>query len=230
MTRKLAVFVEGQTEQIFTKKLIAEIAGRKNVAFEERKYHAKRIINVALTDNEGNDKPSRFVLIVDCGRDEHVKSVILEQRQSLINSKYELVIGLRDLHPLSKADYPKLEMGLKTRVPTRDIPIEFVIAVMEVEAWFLQEWTHYEKIDPGLTIQNIVNAIHFNPKTDNADDVLLPADTLNQIYRLAGKSYSKARLKVERTVESLDYENIYLNVRGKLPQLNQFIEHIDNFV
>jgi len=230
MTRKLAIFVEGQTEQIFTKKLVSEIAGKKNVAFEESKFHGQKLINITLTKNEGDGEPSSFVLIVDCGRDEHVKSVILEQRQSLIDNGYEFVIGLRDLHPYSREEYADLEMGMRTRVPTNGLPIEFVIAIMEVEAWFIQEWNHYEKIDKGLTNQKITCGAGFNPESDNAENVLLPSDTLNKVYQLVGKCYKKKKVKVERTVEALDYENLYEHVRVLLPQLNQFISHIDNFV
>lgn len=128
---------------------------------------------------------------------------------------------MRELTPFS---------GMRTRVPTNDLPIEFVIAVMEVEAWFLQEWNHYEQIDQDLTIQSITDGAGFNPESDNAADILLPADTLNQIYQLVGKSYNKKKVKVKRTVEALDYENLYENVCVMLPQLNQFIGLIDNFV
>lgn len=31
--RKLAIFVEGQTEQLFIKRLIEEVAGKKNLPF-----------------------------------------------------------------------------------------------------------------------------------------------------------------------------------------------------
>lgn len=230
MTKKIAIFVEGLTEQIFAKKLIVEVAGRKKVKIQESKYRARKLLDITLSKTEDESSHTCFVLLVDCGNDEQVKSAILDRRDSLIKSGYELVVGLRDLYPKNKAEYPKLEKGLMTRVPTKDLPITFVIAVMEIEAWFLQEWNHYQNIDPKLTLDRIKNGTNFDPANDKADEIEQPAVLLNQIYQLVGKAYKKDRGRLSRTVNALDYENIYFEIRKLLPQLNQFVDLVDSFV
>jgi hypothetical protein len=225
--KKLAVFVEGQTESIFTKKLLEEIAGRKSVLFQESKANEITQLREA---SKGKKEFKYFVLIVDCGNDESVKSRILENRESLIRAKYELVLGLRDLYPHPRADLERVLQGMYTRVPTKDIQIELCLSVMEVEAWFLQEENHFRLIDESLITAEIVNKTGFNPATDNAELVELPAELLKDIYKIAGKSYTKTRKQVERTVNVLDYNNLYLNLPNKLKYLKRFLGYIDEFI
>lgn len=183
---------------------------------------------MSLIDEAGSK--SYYVLIVDCGGDERVKSVILDQRESLINKQYSAVIGLRDLRPKPRHDYARLCTGMRTRVPTNDLPINFVVAVMEVEAWFIQEWVHYEKIHNTLTADFIKNQIGFDPKTECATNIDQPAEFLDDVYKLVGMRYVKKKNKLSRTVEALDYENIYLNIKDVNPQLGDLINHIDSFL
>jgi hypothetical protein len=225
--KKLAVFVEGQTESIFTKKLLREIAGTKSISFRESK--AKELTR--LSEIPTDDKDIKyFVLIVDCGNDETVKSRILENRDSLIRANYTLVLGLRDLYPHPRENLEHVLQGLYTRVPTKDIQIELCLAVMEVEAWFLQEEKHFQLIDASLTNAEIVDKVGFNPETDNAELVEVPAQLLRAIYNIAGKSYKKSRKHVERTVSVLDYENLYLNLPNRLKCLRRFLGYIDEFM
>jgi len=230
LIKKVAIFVEGLTEQIFTKKLIGEMAGNKNITIKESKYHGKQIVDLLLTDHGGEEESKCFVLIMDCEGDHQVKSAILDRRDALIKSGYELVVGLRDLYPTAKDKYSELMRGLMTRVPTKGLPIHFVVSVMETESWFIQEWNHYQKIDAELTLDRIINETSFNPESDDAADIAEPAKFLNTIYEIVNKSYVKEKASLQRTVEALDYDNLYENVRGMLPQLNQFITHIDSFV
>lgn len=225
--KKLAIFVEGQTESIFTKKLLEEIAGKKSISFRESKANEL----TQLTEKSSDEKKFKYyVLIVDCGNDESVKSRILENRDSLIKAKYDLVLGLRDLYPHPRSDLKRVLQGLYTRVPTRDIKIELCLAIMEVEAWFLQEEKHFQLIHESLTNAEIVAKAGFNPETDNAENIDLPAELLKEIYNIAGMSYRKTRKQVERTVNILDYENLYLNLPNKLEYLKQFLGYIDEFV
>lgn len=79
---KLAIFVEGQTEQAFVRKLLEEIAGTKNLLIEERaarggRKDKRRMRRLDAIDADSGKK--YFVMIVDCGSDERVKSDIVER-------------------------------------------------------------------------------------------------------------------------------------------------------
>lgn len=73
--KKIAIFVEGQTEQFFINKLIIEIAGAKNITIILKKFEGKnrrptREIYPRSMSQPLN--PTHTVLIYDCGSDESV--------------------------------------------------------------------------------------------------------------------------------------------------------------
>ena len=85
------------------------------------------------------------------GNDELVQSDIRDSCESLAKKNYQKILGLRDVYPKTFADIPKLELGLKYGIPTKYFPIHIILAIMEVEAWFLAETTHFSRIHPSLT-------------------------------------------------------------------------------
>jgi hypothetical protein len=52
--KKLAIFVEGQTEQIFVRKLLEEIAGKKNIRINIMAKDPKQIERIAMTNLTNN--------------------------------------------------------------------------------------------------------------------------------------------------------------------------------
>lgn len=57
-----------------------------------------------------------------------------------------------------------------------------------------------------------------------------PASDLDEIYALEGFAYKKKRSQVQRTIEALDYAEIYLAHRVKFPDINKLMEEIDRFL
>ena len=39
----------------------------------------------------------------------------------------------------------------------------FILAIMEIEGWFLAETTHYGRIDPAITVAAIKETLKFDP-------------------------------------------------------------------
>jgi hypothetical protein len=226
--KKLAIFVEGQTEQIFVEKLLREIAGQMNISIEiqsqERSKFARLIMKDPITTTT-----KYYVLIYNSANDNRVASDIKDQYKSLIASGYERIIGLRDVYPETKADVDK---GLKFFMTTISsaIPINIVLAVMEVEAWFLAEWNHFIKIDAILTPEKIQADLGFNPKTDDMEARNCPHDDLHRVYQLVGKAYQKKKNQINRTVDNLDYEFIYLELVNNVISLGEFIGYINKFM
>lgn len=230
--RKLAIFVEGQTEQIFVQRFLTEIGGERNVTFEVRVLSGGSFTTLRGTVAPALGPkllPSYFVLIVNCQNDERVKSVVLDQRASLTKNGYSLILGLRDLYPRPLADLKKTKIDLKYGIPTNGVPTFILLAVAEIEAWFLQEFTHFQRIDVKLNPACFKNDFGFDPMDDCAEMIAAPAALLNEIYSSVGKAYKKKRSNVERTVRELDYERLYLDISKKLPHLGEFLEHIDGF-
>lgn len=224
--KKAAIFVEGQTEMVFVERLLKEIAGEHKITLKTVSAGS----NLVLTGPGNEDDKSFFALIVDCQGDSRVKSKILDNRTGLIRESYEVAIGLLDLYPLPKSDLPKVIQGLNTRVPTKDLVICFCLSVMEIESWFIQEHTHFERIDPSLTRETIRNSVGYDPEAELAEDIEHPSELLRDIYSLVGMGYSKRKRQVERTVDALDYEILYLHTKDQSKSLKYFIGHIDQFV
>jgi hypothetical protein len=88
------------------------------------------------------------------------------------------------------SEIPKLELGLKTRIKTSLIPVEFILEIMEIEAWFLAETSHFPRIDAAITIPVISARLGFNPEADMSLRPN-PCDDLDNCSRIGGKRYSK---------------------------------------
>lgn len=232
--KKLAIFVEGQTELIFVKKFIEEIAGQQRVEF--RLATIRGALPSQLVQMSGHPQAAsvtnrtHFVLIFNCEQDGRVKSTILDRYDTLTKAGYDLVLGLRDLYPTPLSDIDKVKMGLRTRIPTKGLPINILLSVAEIEAWFIREHSHFQRVDPRLDVQTIASTFGFDPRVDDVERIAHPSDFLHKIYRLAGKAYNKTRSHVQRTVDAIDYAALYIEGRNNVPHLNDFVTHIDQFL
>ena len=232
--RKLAIFVEGQTEKIFIRKLLEEIAGKNNIAIEDRDIRmgnkAPRITELRMIDRV-TESTKYYVLIYNSGNDTKVGSDIREQYDRLSASGYEKIIGLRDLYPDFTIDQKnEAKKGLQSVLPKDKIPAHIVLAIMEVEAWFLAEWNHFLKVDERLTTDFIKQNIGFDPSIENMELRSHPAEDLHHIYQLIGRAYRKQKNQVDTVVTNLDYDFIYLKLSNTVPSLGEFIRHVDEFM
>jgi hypothetical protein len=111
-------------------------------------------------------------------------------------------------------------------LPSGQIPIHLNLAIMEIEAWFLEELTHFSRIDEKITDTEIIaNGFDFNNSL--ASDLPHPAETLQKIYQSVGKGYSKNKRHVQRTIDALSSEELYVNTRQKAPSLEKFINSLE---
>lgn len=232
--KKLAVFVEGQTEQIFVAKLLEEIAGSKNVEIVNQKgifKNGKRYFLVI--DAKGREvapEKKYYVLIRDCGGESQVKSDIVDASESLFRERYEMILGLRDVSPnFTYNDIPKLKSYLNYKVPTKYVPIHMLLSIMEIEAWFLAECSHYCKINSCITKESVINKIGFDPDVIDVESRPFPSNDLDAIYKVGGCAYKKDRKRVQRTIDVLNYSVIYLDLSNRIGGLSDFVKKIDLF-
>lgn len=228
---KLAVFVEGYTELLFIDRLISEIGGTHNVIIEQRKIRGggsrlKRTMSTIKAAKPATGQ-QYYVLLIDCGGDSLVKTRILEEHEKLTQVGYRKIIGIRDVRPnYSYGDIPKLESGLRKYVKTSLIPVEFILAIMEIEAWFLAEFNHFPRIDPSITVAEIKKILGFDPELDDLELRPNPKDDLNAAYMIGGKSYEKGQ---DATIKVLDYPYIYIELKNRFAYLKRLGDSIDEF-
>jgi len=229
---KIAVFVEGYTEVVFIEKLIYEMAGKKRVQIIHKEIRGgkttpRTLRRIKATKPDTGDE--YYVLIFDCGNDKLVKTRIRQEHENLTKSGYSRLIGIRDVRPdFAYGDILKLETNLPLQIKTKLAPVTFILSIMEIEAWFLADVTHFPKIEPTITVATIKASLGFDPENDDMGQRLFPADDLNACYQIGSKTYQKGQAKV--TVEALDYEFIYIELRKKINYLDKLISVIDTFL
>lgn len=228
---RLAIFVEGYTEILLVTELIQQVAGANQVHIDQLKIrggtNAPRKMSV-ISASQPATGARYYVLLVDCGGDAQVKTRIVEEHDGLTKKNYWKIVGLRDVRPeFTHADIPKLEQGLRTRIKTALAPVDFVLAVMEVEAWFLAESTHFPRINAAITKAEIQARLGFDPENDDMSQRPTPTEDLNACYQIGGESYSKPALK---TIAALDIDQFYLETAARCHFASRLIATIDAFL
>jgi hypothetical protein len=227
--KKIAIFVEGQTEQIFVEKLLTEIAHEHNITISVERKTNKNEFTV-LKGFEPNEDKRYYVLIKDCrggGLVSCVRSDILEAYDRMIIENYENIIGLRDLYPIPIAETQKFEDTINDGLPEK---VKLCFAIREIEAWFIAEYKHFSKIDNRLTNEIINQNRGYDVETIDVEGIESPAIELHNIYKLVGKSYEKTKNKAERTVNAIAYDDLYLSTVGRVKRLKQFVSTIDEIL
>ncbi|WAP65491.1 hypothetical protein OZ911_08835 [Pseudomonas fortuita] len=224
--RKIAIFVEGQTELHFVSRLITEVAGYGNVAIELW-LHRGGAYSKLREEGASPEVADVFVMLVNCCGD-GVKTSILERKSLLFAKGFEAILGLQDLYPKPIEDLDRFQAGLDKGLADLGENIKIFLAVGEVEAWFLNEFTHFEKLDSKLSVSYISKESGFNPEEESAEtEVRHPAGKLKEIYALADIRYRKREGDTHRLVSYINYENMYLSVRGISKSLDCFLSGLE---
>jgi hypothetical protein len=232
--KKIACFVEGQTEQIFVERLFQEIAGHKNISIKTYKFQGNKANRISQPLKLSTIKNAPFfVLLYNCDCDSQVVSDIRKQHESLTNSGYEKILGLRDLYPdplERKQEKETGTTGLLKHLQKTGVPISVIYAVMEIEAWFLAEWNYFAKIDNRLTCDFILQKCGLDLRNIDVEQRLHPSQDLDEIYRLVSRNYDKSEKTSQEIINNLDYEFLYLHLVNSVKQLKRFIDEIDSFL
>ncbi len=227
--RKVAIFVEGLTEQEFVVSLVSALVGKRGLHVILGRQWKNKVTIKSTTAPIGAIEFQ--VMVVDCANDEQVKTQIREQYPTLIAAGYTSIIGLRDVYPSPRASLPYIQGKLYSGLPVVPIQPNMHLAVMEVEAWFIDEVSHFELIHPTLTVPFVV-ANNFDIIGNRGDTWGHPAEVLDRIYKLAGLSYlssagKKTRARIKRTVNAIAFDELYVTVQNRLMDLKAFISSIE---
>ena len=100
--KRLAIFVEGLTEQILVRHLLQNVLDRNRIAVQTVKVTGGHNVRMSMTVMRAAHVDSRteyYVLVYDCGGETNVKSYLLAHRDKLVESGYSMILGLRDVYP-----------------------------------------------------------------------------------------------------------------------------------
>lgn len=225
--KRAAIFVEGQTEAAFVRRLFIDLAGSRGIRLIGEKQF-KGIFSQEYATGTNNDQYQ--VLIANCCNDEKVMTAIKDRYAGLESAGYDVIIGLRDLFPLTHLELSNLKAGMQSVTPTGQVPTTVVVAVAEVEAWFIEEITHFARVDPALTEASILLATGYGLSSRTAETLPHPAEALHQAYQVANLAWRKKENQIARTVNSLDIATLHGDARNHSQSLDEFLGIVDAFL
>ncbi len=236
--RKVAIFAEGQSEQIFVRYFLAQTINWGNLSFKCVKLNANRMMDVPF-DYEAADAKVYF-LIVNVGNDEAVLSAIKDREKSLLRKGYEKIIALRDMYSENYCKRsPKVIDDSITNLfidswqstiqsMSNPAKIKMCVAIMELEAWFLGMYGIFERINPRLNVDYIERKLGFNlTQIDPQTDFFRPAEEVNRIFQLVGLQYKKKEHDVESICSKINTDDLCNAFRnGRCSRFKDFYEEL----
>ena len=239
---KIAVFVEGQGELIFFRKMILHLLSDINIpfSFECLKLNSGDFCDVPYKQN--NPEAIVHFMIINVGNDERVLTVIKEREENLLQNGYSKIIGLRDMY--SKA-YRKKSLGIinenvnnqfiksvESIIQLMSDPekVSFYFSIMEIEAWWLSMYSIFVKINELLTVDYINENLGFRLDIlDPEKEFFHPATVLTQVLNLIEIPYKKKLHDVELIINCIDIIDIKkVLTSGKCNSFKLFIDEILN--
>ena len=238
--RKLAVFVEGQTELIFVREFLKQWYNYDVdiVGFDCYNLLANEFCDTSY--KHGSENSENYFFLVNVGNDGSVLSSILGRMRFLQNKGFQLVVGLRDMYSKQYIkDAGKREIidavsqqhiesvkGILQSLENGHI-VDFHFAIMEVEAWLLGIPRFLEKVDKRLTLDNVMQNTGINLKEDPEKTVFHPAAELGRIYSSVGKQYDKHQSDIFAIMSKLTNDDfIELIQSGKCQAFKAFAESL----
>jgi hypothetical protein len=242
--KKMALFVEGGTELAFTEKLLREVAGEKNITIRTERdrggVKSKRMRTLVGTV-EATGEVKYEARIVDCGNDDRVRSVIIDNYKTLCTEEFQAIVGIRDVRgnrdgvEATFADVVAIRRWMDHGVSTQPIRPVIVLAVMETEAWFLAEHSHFIRIDPQFTLEYVTQVLAFNPSVGDVEQRAQPSEDLHLVYQTVGKAYltvdgKKSKVTTQPTIDALDSGIVFLELKDRVPGIRPLISAIEEFL
>lgn len=231
---KIAFFVEGQTERIFIEYFLDQYFTHPFFNVESYELIKDRARIITKSNYEEKDI-NYFFLIFDVKGDGNIASAVLERSEKLItSSEYKYVFGIRDLYPNRREDYDLIINNFLEIFSLKEYrsSLFLVIAIMEIEAWFLADFQFLERIDTNLTFDHINENLKIDLVNDDLEAYKHPSVTLDKILRLTGRKYDKSKSDIYLVCNNLDFADLILddNKKNRIPSflifLNKLIEVI----
>ena len=225
--KKVALFVEGMTEQVFVREFLLCWYGWDANSVGVDCYKLYTDSQSAVPYKYGSNKSENYFQIFDVGNDARVLSEILHRANTLQNAGYSMIVGLRDMFSETynrktierngdRIIDPELNdrfiQGTKDIIADKaeNINIHIQFAIMEVEAWLLGMPKFFESLS-GVN--------------DPEKDVYHPAIILEELRKAEGLTYQKHRDEIEAIMGSVTKDDyIELIGSGRCQSFRKFVE------
>lgn len=223
--KKIAIFVEGQTELIFTRELLLKCYEWQNIWVECYTLFNDRDLN-PVDYSHKDPKAEIYYQIINIGNDTKVLSSILKREKYLFsaNQAFDKIIGLRDMYSKEyratvKSQEIRIEINQKfidshqaiiNTMAEHPDKIDFHFAIMELEAWLLGIKDLFPSFNKTLTNEKIETALQINLDNTNPEiDVFHPATLVSKIMKLVGDDYDKKKGEVNKFMGRISRDDFY---------------------
>lgn len=237
--RKIAVFVEGQTELIFVREFLLQWFQYESTMIGFECYSLLKEDFCDYPYRFGDEDSENYYLIVNVGNDNSVLSRIRTRMKQMVNGNYQSVIGLRDMYcdkyveeskrtikdDLNK-EFIQAAQEVINEMDRGDL-VHFHFAIMEVEAWLLGMPEFLLSLDEKFTLQYVKEQLDIDLSQDPEETLFHPAKELGTIFSDAGKTYDKHETNIWSIMSKLNRDNyISLINSGKCATFKGFVESL----
>jgi hypothetical protein len=238
---KTAIFVEGQSELIFTRELLLKYFEYQNIWIECYNLFNDQDLNPTEYAFP-NSEAEFYFQILNIGNDQKVISSILKREKYLFseNQGFHKIIGLRDMYSKeyretvknSSIDIEINEKFIQSHQETilaRSLypeKINFHFAIMELESWLLAISTIFERMHKDLNDELILDRLGISLRQINPEnDIFHPASLINKILQIVGDSYDKKKGEVNKFLALIERKDIIdLLESDKCDSFNNYCE------
>jgi len=227
---KISIFVEGQTERIFLEKFLEEYFNPAEFVVESCRLIGNKISVIRTRKIYSGIQV--YFLIYDVGNDERVASALLERAENMINNKgYNHLLALRDLYPKHIQEKNRVVNAMQREFNKYSYSnkLKLILAIMEIEAWFLADYNLFSRMNSQLTPEYIQEETSYDLVNDNPESYYHPSKVVDDIYKLIGQRYKKRKKQSYKITHNIDYNFLFLDVAesGKISSFFYFLECIN---
>lgn len=237
--RKIAIYVEGNTELIFVREYICKRFEYQNIDVQCRKRQFGRFDEAPYSIP--NAEANFHFRITDSGNDAKVLDDMLEDEEYLQNLGYEKIVGLRDMF---SEDYkkvvkqpPRIEPAINQRFietaakritnnALQADKLKLCFAIMEVEAWLVGIPALWQK--QGLSNQQMDEVLGKNHESIDPEITFFhPARQVETLLSKVNKSYDKHDKEVNSFLGNIEKEDFeQLEKSSKCASFSHFVATI----
>ena len=206
--RKICVFVEGQTEQIFVREFLLKWFEYSHLSLECHQIIGSQTITAEY--DYINPEADYHYQIVNVGNDNRVLSWLLDRVDGLKREGYELIVGLRDMY----GQYYRK----KSSVIDLDLNKQIISAAYEE----IQERLQKNAAMVSISEDDLNNI--YNIEDDVEQTIYHPADTLNKVFNIVGSTYEKHKSDANSIVGFMEKEDFEVLLEsGKSQTFKNFV-------
>lgn len=229
---KIGIFVEGQTERIFVVKFLSEYLGEHNFSRTEIENLGSK--GTKILTERSFPHANYYFLLFDTTGDGNVVPAVVERADNMINNQdFKYILALQDLYerPRNKKKYVINQFNQLTTKFSFQNRLKLILAIMEIEAWFLADYQLFNKINSIATPELINEKLGIDLINSNPESYSHPSEVINKIYNLIGMKYKKREKQTFNIVNNIDFELLCSDeILEKVNSWKYFISCIDESI